>query len=53
MTLLRKCPRCGSNQTIRSHRRLLERLLFALKPYRCADCHHRFFSTVSSDRIHI
>jgi len=52
MTLLRKCPRCGSHDTARSRRKLFERLLFRLKPYRCGSCQHRFFSRVTTDHIH-
>jgi len=40
----RKCPHCGSFEVIRSRRRLLEHLLFVLKPFRCRSCHFRFFA---------
>jgi len=40
------CPRCGSTNVRRSHRRgFLERALFqllGLRPYRCEDCDERF-----------
>jgi predicted RNA-binding Zn-ribbon protein involved in translation (DUF1610 family) len=43
----RKCPHCGSSEIARSHRRLPERLLFFVKPYRCNDCQRRFYASVS------
>jgi predicted RNA-binding Zn-ribbon protein involved in translation (DUF1610 family) len=39
-----KCPRCGSVEIVRSHRRPWERILFFLKPYRCNSCQRRYFS---------
>jgi hypothetical protein len=39
------CPKCKTDRTHRSHRQgLTERLasIFALYPYRCAHCAHRF-----------
>jgi hypothetical protein len=40
------CPRCGSKQVRRSHRRgVMERLMTRVLPmqlYRCAGCDHRF-----------
>jgi DNA-directed RNA polymerase subunit RPC12/RpoP len=38
-----KCPRCGSDGTVRSHRTVLERLFVGFKPVRCLGCQHRFF----------
>jgi hypothetical protein len=40
------CPKCGKSRAHRSHRSLADRLLsfFALKPYRCRECHHRFYA---------
>jgi hypothetical protein len=39
------CPRCRSEHVRRSRRRDLERFLAMLDwfPYRCVDCHERFF----------
>ena len=42
MNQSRKCPRCGSVQSRRSRRNLLEHLLLILRPYRCANCRHRY-----------
>ena len=39
-----KCPYCGSSESFRSHRRLLERLLLGFKPFRCRACHSRFYA---------
>ncbi len=42
------CPNCGSARVHRSHRRgFYERVLLPLlgrRPFRCADCEHRFIS---------
>src|ERR1017187_2711001 len=40
------CPFCASVRTRRSHRRLLDYLLSLTgrHPYRCAECHGRFFA---------
>jgi predicted Zn-ribbon and HTH transcriptional regulator len=38
-----RCPRCTSTEIARSRRRVWERLLFFLKPYRCTICDHRYF----------
>jgi hypothetical protein len=51
MSQPRKCPRCASIQSNRSHRKSLERLLLVLKPYRCANCRHRFFALAVSHRL--
>jgi len=39
-----ECPRCGSVDVRRSHRRRFERLLGTvfLLPFRCLACNHRF-----------
>ncbi len=39
------CPRCGSYDCLRSHRRLPEYLLsaFGILPWRCFDCKRRFY----------
>ena len=44
-TLAKACPRCGSHDTTRSHRNVLERLLGLLwrLPYRCRACRERFW----------
>jgi hypothetical protein len=46
------CPKCGKNQAHRSHRSLLDRAvsLLSLKPYRCRDCHHRFYAYRAGER---
>lgn len=40
------CPKCGKDRAHRSHRSVLDwgLTLFLLKPYRCRDCHHRFYA---------
>jgi hypothetical protein len=40
------CPKCGLDRAHRSHRSFLDwgLSLIALKPYRCRDCHHRFYA---------
>jgi hypothetical protein len=40
------CAKCGQNQAHRSHRSWSDRLfsLIGFKPYRCRDCHHRFYA---------
>ena len=47
------CPNCGSTRVHRSHRRgFFERILLPLvgrRPFRCADCNHRF---IASRRSH-
>jgi hypothetical protein len=53
VTLLRKCPKCDSNETYRSHRKAWEYFLFSLKPYRCGKCKHRFYSLISSHDLHV
>jgi rubredoxin len=40
----RMCPQCGSFDTFRSHRRLIEYLLVVFKPFRCRSCRHRFYA---------
>ena len=37
-----KCPHCGSDETLRSHRRFLEKLVVVARPYRCNLCDQRF-----------
>src|ERR1700733_13914215 len=39
------CPKCGKNHAHRSHRTLQDWAVswFFLKPYRCRDCHNRFY----------
>jgi transposase-like protein len=44
MTDRPRCPYCGSVETFRSHRRLLERLLLGFRPFRCRSCHSRFYA---------
>ncbi len=48
------CPKCGSARVHRSHRRgFLERVLLPLlgqRPFRCADCEHRFLASRHSHR---
>ena len=51
MTNVRKCPRCGSSDTARSHRKHVERLLLGVRPYRCNACQRRFFTFPSFERI--
>lgn len=44
---IRRCPRCESDMTHRSHRHgITERLASALSiyPYRCDDCNNRFLA---------
>ena len=40
------CPKCGKDRAHRSHRTFFEwaLTLLAKKPYRCRDCHHRFYA---------
>ena len=38
------CPYCGSLTTFRSHRKLWERFIPVLRPFRCRACHSRFFA---------
>lgn len=40
------CPNCSKNRAHRSHRSLTDRIVswLSLKPYRCRDCHHRFYA---------
>jgi hypothetical protein len=40
------CPKCGKNRAHRSHRSLRDWAVtwLSLKPYRCLDCHHRFYA---------
>jgi hypothetical protein len=40
------CPKCGKDRAHRSHRSVLDwaLTLLALKPYRCGECHHRFYA---------
>ena len=52
MTILRKCPRCGSGDVSRSHRKRLEHLLVGIKPYRCNSCQRRFFIFLPAEHIH-
>jgi len=49
MTERRRCPYCGSSETFRSHRRLLERLLLGFRPFRCRACHSRFYAPPMAD----
>jgi len=51
MTIVRKCPRCGSCATSRSHRKHVERLFVGFKPYRCNACQRRFFTFISLEQI--
>lgn len=44
--MTRTCPSCGADGARRSHRHVLERLLFCFMPFRCMACDHRFFSFV-------
>jgi hypothetical protein len=44
MAALRKCPQCGSEEAVRSHRRFVERLLPGIRSYRCSGCNYRFLS---------
>lgn len=44
MSTPKLCPHCGSNDIQRSHRRLLERVLLIVRPYRCGDCQRRFYT---------
>jgi hypothetical protein len=42
----KNCPHCGFDSVVRSHRRLLEKLLlraFKLTPFRCHGCNSRFY----------
>lgn len=47
----RICPNCGGIQIRRSKKKgTLERLaavFFSLKPYRCGECYHRHYRTLS------
>jgi transposase-like protein len=38
-----RCPFCASKEIVRSYRRKFERIFPFLKPYRCNDCHRRFY----------
>jgi hypothetical protein len=40
------CPKCGQNSAHRSHRSIQDWVVswLSLKPYRCRDCHHRFYA---------
>jgi hypothetical protein len=40
------CPECGENRAHRSHRGWRDWAVswLALKPYRCRNCHHRFYA---------
>ncbi len=40
------CPKCGNSRAHRSHRTFRDRIVswLSLKPYRCADCQHRFYA---------
>jgi len=46
MNLTKKCTRCGSANTMRSHRKRLERLLLGFRPFRCNECRHRFLTFI-------
>lgn len=46
----RKCPRCGSGMILRSRRKVLEKLLFFLRPFRCYTCMHRFWGFAPGER---
>jgi hypothetical protein len=50
MTEKRMCPQCGSLDTFRSHRRMMEYLLLMFKPFRCRSCRHRFFAYQAPER---
>jgi transposase-like protein len=47
MTIRKLCPHCGAQTAVRSRRRLIERLLFFLKAFRCEGCNRRFYSRTS------
>jgi hypothetical protein len=53
MATLHTCPRCGSKQVRRSHRRgMIERFIskvLPIAPYRCAGCDHRFTGRTTGD----
>jgi transposase-like protein len=36
------CPRCGSFETFRSHRKPVEYLLLGFRAFSCIDCKSRF-----------
>ena len=38
------CPRCGSIETFRSHRRPLEYLMLGCRTFCCVDCQSRFLT---------
>jgi hypothetical protein len=46
------CPKCGKNRAHRSHRSVKDWALswFSFKPYRCHDCHHRFYAWRSGEK---
>ncbi len=48
MTMPVHCRHCGCQEVFRSRRRVFERLLVWLKPYRCAGCARRSFVRHSS-----
>jgi hypothetical protein len=41
------CPRCKGTSVRRSKRKGLEKALIVVRPFRCKDCHHRFFRRYS------
>lgn len=52
---VRQCPKCRSLFFDSSRRKgFLETTIFRLlllRPYRCADCHHRFYGSAIGARI--
>ena len=46
------CPNCGQNRAHRSHRSWRDWAIswLSLKPYRCKDCHHRFYAYRSGEK---
>jgi hypothetical protein len=43
----RNCMHCQSADIVRSHRHSWERIIVFLRPYRCNDCHRRFYTLAS------
>jgi hypothetical protein len=46
------CPKCGQHRAHRSHRSWRDWAIswLSLKPYRCKDCHHRFYAYKSGEQ---
>jgi len=51
LNAIHPCPKCGSDQTTRFHRKAIERLLIVFLPYRCFQCDHRFYARTTFPQI--